>query len=293
MKSNLLLVFILLMAPGFVLGGESRSIDRGEPIANSISKTSKTHNELLFLGNSHSSVNGLPELVATLIETGTAGSTANAVAAPGWKYLSERLDDGVTQQSLKSRAWTHVILQAQKYSSSGLYSYPTDAAEEWIRRAKAQNALPILFPEWPRRGNTEEGQRVHKLHLGISARESACVAPVGLAWEESIARYPTLDLHAADGNHSNLKGALLTAYVFYQLLTGQSAAELPYIREIAVGADIQQNLSVVASVVVESNKATCADVGINIKSYAGIPTLSVWGLFIMVLLMLVAIPRRN
>ncbi len=27
----------------------------------------------------------------------------------------------------------------------------------------------MMFPEWPRRGNTEEGQRVHELHLQIAA----------------------------------------------------------------------------------------------------------------------------
>ncbi len=76
-----------------------------------------------------------------------------------------------------------------------IYLYPTDAAEEWIRRVKAQTARPILFPEWPRLGNYEEGQRIHNLHLSISSRESACVAPIGLAWEESLAFDPGLQLH--------------------------------------------------------------------------------------------------
>jgi hypothetical protein len=156
----------------------------------------------------------------------------------------------VTQQSLESRAWTHIILQAQKYSTSGMYSYPTDAAEEWIRRVKAQGAEPILFPEWPREGNTEEGQRVHDLHLGIASREPACVAPVGLAWEETIRAFPELDLYAADGNHSNINGATLTSFVFYEVITGQPASGLPYIPGIGVSADTQQKLRDAATVVV-------------------------------------------
>lgn len=249
MKNNHFLIFILLLISGCGINSTNKPESSETPLSN----ISLAEYELLFIGNSHSSANGLPDLVTRLIEKGLPDKKANSALAPGWGFLDERLNDGVTQQSLTSRAWTHVILQAQKYSSTGLYWYPTDAAEEWIRRVKTQNALPILFPEWPRKGNTEEGQRVHQLHLYISSQESACVAPIGLAWDESIAGYPTLNLHAADGNHSNLAGALLSAYVFYQVITEQSAAELPYIQEINVSADIQEQLREVASFVVGSN----------------------------------------
>ncbi|MGI9320536.1 MAG: hypothetical protein ACR2O5_03925, partial [Thiogranum sp.] len=83
------------------------------------------------------------------------------------------------------------------------------------------------------------------------------VAPIGLAWEESIARYPGLNLYDGDGDHSNLSGALLSAYVFYELFTGQRAVELPYIPEIKVSAESQQKLADVASFVVETNHETC------------------------------------
>jgi hypothetical protein len=277
--SFLILIPILMLFSGNITGAEGGG-DAGAP---------GTY-ELLFIGNSHSRVNGLPELVATLIRTGLPGKTANAFAAPGFGFLSDRLGDGVTQQMLNSRAWTHVILQAQKYSTTGLYSYPTDAAETWIRLVKQQNALPILFPEWRRKWNTEEGVRIHNLHLGISSRESACVAPIGLAWEESIARYPDLDLHASDRNHSNLKGALLTAYVFYELFTGQLANDLPYIPEIDVSADIQQKLKDVASFVVAANHETCTELlasnGERLPGYPAIPALNPWSLALLFLLMM-------
>ncbi len=221
------------------------------------------HYALLFMGNSHSSANDLPGLVARLIEVGEAGSSAEAELAPGWGFLADRLNDGVSRQSLESRPWTHVVLQAQKYSTTGLYSYPTTAAEEWIRRVKAQGAVPVMFPEWPRRGNFEEGARVHRLHLSIAGREPACVAPVGLTWDAALLRHPGLVLHAPDGNHSNLAGALLTAYVFYQLLTGRSADALPVIPSIAVAADTQRQLKAVAAEVTAAHSDSCLQFGMG------------------------------
>ena len=209
---------------------------------------------LLFIGNSHSASNGLPELVAKMIETGLPGSSPSATLAPGFGFLSDRLADGVTQESLESRPWTHVILQGQKYSASGQIVYPTYGAEEWIRRVRAIGAQPILYPEHPREGNTEEGLRVHNLHLDIASREPACVAPVGLVWDEAIKKYPTLNLHDNDGNHSNINGATLTSFVFYQVLTRQPASGLPYMPDIGVDADTQLKLREVAATVTNKKK---------------------------------------
>ena len=194
---------------------------------------------ILLVGNSHSSRNDLPDLVAALIRLGQPGATAYAEAAPRWAYLVDRLDDGVTQKALDAQPWTHVVLQAQKYSTSGRYDYPTDAAEEWIRRVRKRGATPILFPEWARRGNAEEGPRIQKLHLSIASREPACVAPVDFAWHIVHRADPSLRLHARDGNHSNRNGALLTAYVLYQAITRDPASELPGLAKTKVDTKLQ------------------------------------------------------
>ena len=229
----------------------------GFPVESDLATPPPAHYEILFMGNSHSSANDLPNLVATLISAGVPQATAQVDLAPGMRFLSERLNDGVSLPTLNSRTWTHVVLQAQKYSTTGKYFYPTDAAEEWIRRAKSQAALPIMFPEWPRRGNTEEGPRIHQLHLDMASRERACVAPIGLAWEESIARNPSLALHAVDGNHSNPTGALLTAYVLYQVITGHRADELPYLPRLTPTAETQRELAGIASLTVDQHQAVC------------------------------------
>ena len=181
---------------------------------------------VLLLGNSHSSRGDLPGMLQQLLASG-GNASAKVEAARHWAFLAERLEDGKTQEILGSRPWTHVVLQAQKYSTSGQYIYPTAAAEEWIRRSRSIGAQPILFPEWARRGNTEEGVRVHRLHLEIAAREPACVAPIGLAWEIMLDTNPGIRLHKSDGNHANRTGALLTAYVLYATITERPIKELP------------------------------------------------------------------
>ncbi|NND46594.1 MAG: hypothetical protein HKN55_02915 [Woeseiaceae bacterium] len=208
----------------------------------------ETHNYgVLLIGNSHSSRGGLPDMLETLLEADGGNKSAYVKAVGHWAFLAERLNDDVTQKALDSRRWTHVILQAQKYSTSGRYSYPTDAAGEWIRRVRERGAQPILFPEWARREHPEEFLRIQRLHLKIASRDLALVAPVGLAWELMRDTHPDIVLHASDGNHANRQGALLTAYVLYSSMTGQSPAELPYTEMRGIPEDTQAVLRSAAS----------------------------------------------
>lgn len=201
---------------------------------------------VLLIGNSHSARGNLPGQLATLLRTSGAAD-AHVGTAPRWTFLADRVDDGVTQEALQSGSWTHVVLQAQKYSTTGRYAYPTDAAEKWIRRIRTQGAKPILFPEWARRGNREEAVRIQKLHMEIALREPACVAPVGLAWELVLERHPNMPLHELDGNHANHRGALLAAYVLYETITGRRASALPDIESLETSAGVQAVLRAAAS----------------------------------------------
>lgn len=201
--------------------------------------------QILLVGNSHVSSNNLPAVLQTLLERGT-GKTAVAMAAPGWRYLDERLNDGVTLPALQSNDWSHVIWQAQKYSTTGQYSYSTAASEYWVALTKQFAATPIMFPEHPRQGNSEEGMRVYLLHKGIASKEPTCVAPIGPAWDNAIAMLPQVSFHS-DGNHASLAGTFLTALVFYQIISGSSADELPYMPEISLAEHTQAQLRQVAS----------------------------------------------
>src|SRR5215218_3060493 len=85
---------------------------------------------LLFMGNSHTSHHDVPQMVAQLVRAARPGKAVEAVEAPGSMFLEERLADAATLALLQGRTWSAVVLQAQKYSSSGEFSYSTAEAEE-------------------------------------------------------------------------------------------------------------------------------------------------------------------
>ena len=201
---------------------------------------------LLFMGNSHTSVNDVPGIVEAMVRAARPNTTVAKVVAPGSMVLDERLADEASVRLLREGRWSFVVLQAQKYSSSGQFTYSTSEAESWVRMTRSVNAVPILFPEWPRQGIAET-QRILDPHESIARREPACVAPIGQAWDLSLARHPEVVLHAPDGNHSAPAGAFLAALVLAATITGTSPVQIPNLPQLPVDAVTQGKLRTIAA----------------------------------------------
>ncbi len=201
---------------------------------------------LLFMGNSHTSNHDVPGMVAAMVRAARPARSVAETEAPDWMFLEDRVLHPATTELLETRRWSFVVLQAQKYSSSGLFDYPIDGAVQLARKARAAGAVPILFPEWSRRG-IPETQRIYDLHVSIARREPACVAPIPQAWDLAAARHPTLVLHDADGNHSAPAGAFLAALVIATTMTGTSPDALPAMPIAGVDVPTQALLRAVAA----------------------------------------------
>jgi hypothetical protein len=238
-STGLLVVLAMLLA---ACGGDG-SADQGGATSGPPPATADI--SLLFMGNSHTSANNLTGMVAAMVRAGRPGKSVAAIEAPGWMFLDERLNDSASRSLLSSQNWSFVILQAQKYSASGQVDYSTAEAQEWIRLARGAHAVPIMFPEWPRR-DVPETQRIYDLHVSIAQQQPACVAPIGQAWDLALARHPQLVLHDADGNHSAAPGAFLAALVLYATMTGSSTLDLPTLTEFPVDAATQATLRAIA-----------------------------------------------
>lgn len=216
--------------------------------------TAAEHYQILFIGNSHVASNDLSNLVKQMITHNMSNKLVTSEKVAGISFLSDRIDDGITYEKIKSKQWTHIVLQGQKVSSSQSILYPTLDTQTWVELVKSELlATPILFPEHPQRGHLSEGRYIQNIHLEIAKKTPACVAPIGLAWDTAIALYPNLILHHSDGNHAALTGSFLTALVFYQIITGEYAQDLPFIAEINIDSTTQIQLAQVASQTIAEN----------------------------------------
>ena len=192
--------------------GDSDAVDPGKLEAQV--SFEKADVKLLFVGNSHTSAGNLPELVRELVEAESSFGSCYVEAHTGGMFLADHRLNSETMDAIKRPGWTAVILQAQKYSTTGQYTYPTEAAEEMIELVQQTGGRVILFPEWRHLDHGEdEAERIQQLHESIAKKTGAEVAPVGLAWDRALQLELDFDLHAPDRNHAAIQGAYLTACV--------------------------------------------------------------------------------
>lgn len=206
---------------------------------------------ILFLGNSHTTLNNVPGMVTAMVRAGTPGKSVSTTEAPGWMILEERASDPGSLALLQSRRWDYVVLQAQAISQSGRFSYPTTGAEQLVRMSRQVGAVPVLFAEWPRAG-VAESQTIYDRYVSIAMNEPACVAPIPQAFDLARTRVPTISLHADDGNHAAPAGAFLASLILAATITGVSPDTLPAIAGLQVDAGSQASLRGIATETVES-----------------------------------------
>jgi hypothetical protein len=201
---------------------------------------------ILFIGNSHTHMHALPDLVGKLIAFRHPEKkvTTHALFVG---YLDDAVSNPAYLGEIESRPWTHVVLQAQKISTSGKVRYAQDAGIELARRAIARGAAVYYFSEWGLKGRPDNGPHHESIYREMAAATGAHVIPVGRAWEQALAEDPALPLYEPDGNHESPTGTFLTACTIAAALMDEDPEPLAAFDHPAADEQVRKELARAAS----------------------------------------------
>jgi len=194
---------------------------------------------VLFIGNSYTSVNDLPGMVASLARAGGHPIQTGMIAPGGWT-LAEHLNSTQTLDALQSSPWDFVVLQEQSEipaveQTRAQEMYP--AGRELVKKIRQTGAQPVLFLTWAHRDGWLEKNlpdyesmqlQINQGYMAIANELFVPVAPVGYAWLTARLQAPGLELWQADGSHPTEQGTYLAACVFYAVLFRQSPENNSY-----------------------------------------------------------------
>lgn len=194
---------------------------------------------VLFVGNSLTFANDLPEVFAELARSGGLEVEVDMSAQAGWT-CSDHATSAVTFDKIEQQDWDFVILQEQ----STLPALADQREEQMVpavrlldEKIREGGANTVLFMTWGRRdgqpgaglGDFAEMQAHLQAGYTVVANElDIRVAPVGVAWQHALAQDPQLGLWQQDGLHPAQEGTYLSACVFYAVLFQQSPEGLTY-----------------------------------------------------------------
>jgi hypothetical protein len=194
---------------------------------------------VLFVGNSYTRHNDLPEMVERIGRSNGVRIYSQLAFLAG-ATLREQWRTRTVARYLAESRFTHVVLQGHSLDA---LERPEELAE-YMRRFKraADNAgaETILYQTWAR----EEGSsiyreggardpedmqaRISEVYGRIGRQLGARVAPVGEAWQLALHERPDARLYFADGSHPSRLGSYLAACVLFGALTGNSPDHARY-----------------------------------------------------------------
>lgn len=167
---------------------------------------------ILFVGNSHTGNFNLVELVTKLIDHRRKPNVATGVYH-SVNFLDEAMSNQELIRKIESKKWDAIVLQAQKISSSGKYTYPVDKGVRLAQHSLGHGCRPYYFSEWGIQNVPGHTAFTEGIYQAMADESKAHLIPVGRVWEAVLAAQPKLKLYSSDKNHQSRLGASLTALV--------------------------------------------------------------------------------
>ena len=184
--------------------------------------------KILFIGNSHTYMHGLPYQVRELVNAAAGRTTCETwMVTAGGKSLAWHAAEIGTQLSLACHPWDFVVLQQQTHPFEG-YAPLSEACAILLPYIQRSGAQVLLYVTWKRKDAPESDQdELDSVFARLSRERGFRLAPVGAAWRAARRIRPDVELYAGDGAHASPAGTYLAACVFCGILTGQPPKGLP------------------------------------------------------------------
>ena len=195
-----------------------------EPAASSTAPKKLT---VLFIGNSLTSRNNLPGIVAAMAAS-QGRELAFTAQLVGGATLKKHWDDGKALAKIKEGHWDCVVLQDLSRESyvdrDAMFKYGRLFDTE-VRKAGSKT---VLYMTWALENDSGKFPAIVEAYSALAKDIHAQRIPAGTAWHTVTAETPpAVQLYVADHKHPTPAGSYLTACVFYRALFGTPSAGLP------------------------------------------------------------------
>jgi hypothetical protein len=223
-------------------------------------------NKVLFLGNSYTAVNNLPQIVHDVALS--AGDTLIFDSnAPGGYQLIDHSLDVTSQNKIMNGPWDYVVLQGQSQEPVTYTSQFRQGGAALLQRIKQYNPCAVTMPymTWGRKNGdasncsnfpvmcTYQGMdsALRNTYLDFTKSINGEVSPVSVVWNYLRQNYPNINLYQADESHPSSEGSYAAACCFYASIFKKDPTLITYNFGLnAIDADIIKN--VVKTVVFDS-----------------------------------------
>lgn len=207
---------------------------------NGYAREPKDSVRVLFIGNSYTHFNNLPQIVQQIAATQDMAIACSQVT-PGGAYLSGHVRNEKVTEAIRRGDWNYVIIQEQSAAPAMptkmvlQNTYPAAHTLDSLVVACNKEAKVIFYMTWGHKDGCQDKvdhyplistysgmqERLKTTYLEMAYQNDAWCAPVGMAWQRVRCERPDYQLYAPDRSHPSLLGSYLAANVIFSILYQQ------------------------------------------------------------------------
>ena len=160
---------------------------------------------ILFIGNSHTYMNDMPEMVAKRFREDGYDCEVTMIAHGGW-YLKQHVVEPDVRFNILYGHYDYVVLQehSHPFGPEEDFFQAASALNEWIREA---GSIPVIYMTWARKEEKSEQERMTRVHREVAESIDALLAPVGEYWWDYMRSWPEVNIYKRDGSHASSHGS--------------------------------------------------------------------------------------
>lgn len=180
-------------------------------------KSKPTTKSILFIGNSFTQRNNLPDLIAKLAAEANIEISHDLITAGG-ASLRTHYNAGHAAKAIASKKYDYVVLQEQSTLPIKNAARMAENIRLFDKAITDSGAKTVLYQTWARQHALDTQKQITAAYSTIGKELGAIIIPAGAAWMRFLAKYDQPELYDKDHSHPTLAGSYLAACVFLAAL---------------------------------------------------------------------------
>jgi hypothetical protein len=182
----------------------------------SLSAAGQSVKKILFVGNSLTYTNDLPDLVTKSAEAKGQTIKATMLAYPNYA-LEDHWNDGQLQKLIAKEKYDFVIVQQGPSSQAEGRAMLLNDGKRIKDLCDKNNSKLVFFMVWPAKANLHMMDGVIKNHTDAAVETKSILCPVGKIWKEHFAT-GDYSYYGEDEFHPSLAGSEAAAKIIVETL---------------------------------------------------------------------------
>lgn len=177
---------------------------------------------ILFIGNSYTHCNDLPQMIERLAADAAKGPALEQKysCTGGWTF-EMHWDNKAARELLEKERWDYMVLQEQTrrpYEDTPKFR---EYATKFHEVARSRGTKTVLYLTWAPEGEPDKQALLNAAYGQLGRDLGAVVVPSGPAFERAKGQMG-IDLYVDDRRHPSANGSYLSACCFYSWLRNES-----------------------------------------------------------------------